>query len=192
MGRKRTRKRKRIFLCVAGLILGTVLGCASTEKRTERIRVEVVELRPAEEGKQAKLPPAEKSAQTETSPPEIAQGSAQGLLLRARRLLSQGDYEGSLKESERAFSLAGGKVPGDEALLHIGLVHAHFGNPKRDYAKSLAVLRRLLKEYPQSPWGEEAKVWVAVLQENEKLSEMIEKSKQVDIEVEEKKRKRAK
>jgi hypothetical protein len=81
----------------------------------------------------------------------------------------------------------------------MGLIHAHPGYPKRDTTKSLALFRRLIKDYPRSPWVEQARAWAAVLQENEKLSRsveelnrVIEKSKQVDIEIEEKKREKAK
>jgi hypothetical protein len=71
--------------------------------------------------------------------------------------------------------------------------------------KSIAVFKRLIKEYPQSPWTEQAKIWVQVVQDNEnarrvattvaqendKLKRMIEESKKVDIEIEEKKREEA-
>jgi TolA-binding protein len=109
-------------------------------------------------------------------------------LVHAQKLLAQGDYEGSLKENQNALSLSANRVPGDEALFNIGLVHAHVGNPKKDYRKAVGYFRRLIQEYPQSPLVEQAKIWVGVLQANEKLSQMIEKSKQVDIEIEGKKR----
>jgi hypothetical protein len=40
---------------------------------------------------------------------------------------------------------------------------------------------RVIKEFPQSPRAEESKVWISVL-------ESIEKAKQVDIQIEEKKK----
>ena len=59
--------------------------------------------------------------------------------------------------------------------------------------------KKLMKDYPQSPWSELAKTWAGMLQENEKLSltvdklnQTIEKSKQVDIEIEEKKKEKGK
>lgn len=113
---------------------------------------------------------------------------ARDSLLRGRALLAQGDYEGSLKENQRVLSLYPNRSPGDEALFNMGLVYAHVGNPKRDYRKALGYFRRLPSEYPQSPLVEQARIWIGVLQANEKLSEMFEKSKQVDIEIEEKKR----
>jgi tetratricopeptide (TPR) repeat protein len=117
----------------------------------------------------------------------------------SQKLLAEGNYEGALKENQRILSLSGQNPPADEALFNIGLIHAHPGNTKRDYGKSLTFFRKLIKEYPQSPWAEQAKTWAGMLQENEKLSRsieeltrVIEKSKQVDIEIEEKKREKAK
>jgi tetratricopeptide (TPR) repeat protein len=119
--------------------------------------------------------------------------------LLSEKLLSEGNYEGALKENQRILSASGQNPPGDGALFNLGLILAHPGNMKKDYAKSLALFRRLLKDHPGSPWAEQAKTWVGVLQENEKLSRsieelsvVIEKSKQVDIEIEEKKREKAK
>jgi tetratricopeptide (TPR) repeat protein len=113
-------------------------------------------------------------------------------LLRGQRLLAQGDFEGSLKENQKVLSLAMGKSPGDDALYNLGLIYAHPGNPRRDYEKSIGFFNRLMKEYPGSHLTEHAKTWTGIFQENEKLKEVIEKSKQVDIEIEERKRGRAK
>jgi tetratricopeptide (TPR) repeat protein len=119
--------------------------------------------------------------------------------LLSQKLLAEGNYEGALKENQRILSLSGQNPPGDEALFNIGLIHAHPGNTKKDYGKSLTFFRRLIKEYPQSSCFEQAKIWVGILQDNERLSRSIdelsrvlEKSKQVDIEIEEKKREKAK
>ncbi len=116
----------------------------------------------------------------------------------SEKLLAEGNYEGALKENQKILSLSGQNPPGDEALYNMGLIHVHPGNSKRDYAKSLALFKRLIKDYPRSPWVEQAKAWVGVFQENEKLSRsveelsrVIEKSKQVDIESEQKKREKA-
>ncbi len=125
--------------------------------------------------------------------PKVEQkGEAYENLLRAQRLLAQGDFEGSVIENQKVLSSAGHKPPEDEALFNLGLIYAHSGNPKRDYTKSLDFFRRLVKDQPKSPLVEQAKVWIAVLQENEKLNQVIEKSKQVDLEIEEKKREKAK
>jgi tetratricopeptide (TPR) repeat protein len=109
-------------------------------------------------------------------------------LLRSQRLLGQGDFEGAAAAAQRVLSRSPSRPPEDEALLTLGLIYAHPGNPKKDFTKSLELFRKLLKEYPKSHSGEQGKIWIGVLQENEKLNEMIQKSKQVDLEIEEKKR----
>jgi tetratricopeptide (TPR) repeat protein len=117
-----------------------------------------------------------------------ARGEAREALMRGQNLLAQGDYEGSLKENQKALSLSGDQVPGDEAVFNMGLIYAHSANSKKDYRKALSFFSRLIKDYPKSPLLEQAKIWVGVLQANERLTQVIEKSKQVDIEIEEKKR----
>lgn len=113
----------------------------------------------------------------------------------AQKLLDQGDYEGALRENEKVLSLYDNIPPGDEALFNLGLIYAHYGYPKRDYKKSLDLFKRLVKMFPQSPLAGQAKLWMGILQENERLNREIEelnktikKSKQVDIEIEEKKK----
>lgn len=106
---------------------------------------------------------------------------AREYIVRGQDLLAHGDYEGSLKENQKALSLSGKNPPGDEALFNMGLIYSHYGYSKKDYKKSLGLFRRLVKDYPQSRLVEQAKIWIGVL-------EIIEKTKQVDIEIEEKKK----
>ncbi len=136
---------------------------------------------------------------TEQSQPEA---EARQHLARAQRLLAQGDYEAALEENQKVLSLAANGPPRGEALFNIGLIYAHPGNPKRDYAKSISFIKRLIKEYPQSLYSERAKIWAQIIQEsesakrvaatltqeNDKLKHMIEESRKVDVEIEEKKR----
>ena len=116
-------------------------------------------------------------------------------LITAQKLLDQGDYEGSLRENQKVLSLYENVSPGDEALFNAGRIYAHYGYPKKDYQKSLDLFKRLVKVFPESPFAGEAKVWIGMLQENERLKKEIEelnktikKSKQVDIEIDEKKK----
>ncbi len=71
--------------------------------------------------------------------------------------------------------------PGDEALFNVGLIYAHSENPRKDYKKSIDYFQRLVKDFPRSPFIEEAKMWIGVLED-------IEKAVKVDIEIEEKKK----
>ena len=113
---------------------------------------------------------------------------AQVAVTRARRLLSQQDFDGAAKENQRAITLARNRPPVDEALFQLGLIAATVANPKRDNKAAMGYFNRVIREYPQSPWVDQAKAWVGVLQANDKLVETLEKSKQVDIEIEEKRR----
>ena len=172
MGGERTRAGKLVYICAAGLIFLVLAGCMTFKKEfNESTTQEVVPER--------------------ASKPEDSTTTACEILLRSKRLLPRGDYAGSLKESQRVLSLPGKNPPKDQALFQMGLIYAHVNNPQRDFSKALDFFKRVVKDYPKSPLAEEARVWAGVLQENEKLSQVIEKSKQVDISVEEKKREKA-
>jgi hypothetical protein len=112
----------------------------------------------------------------------------------------------ALNENQKALSLSVNNSPGDEALHNMALVYADPGNPKRDSVKSIATFKRLIKEYPQSAWAGQAKIWLQVIQEgenakrvaatvtqeNDKLKRVIGESNKVDIEIEAKKKEQAK
>jgi len=118
---------------------------------------------------------------------ESAQGT-RDIFQRTRKSFEQGTYESLLEENQKILSAPAKNTPKDRALFQIGLIYAHTGNPKRDLEKSLSFFQRLLKEYPQSLLADESKTLMDMIQENLKLNQMIEKSKQVDISIEEKKR----
>jgi tetratricopeptide (TPR) repeat protein len=137
---------------------------------------------------------SEKTSQEEMAnlaKPEEATGISEHIL-QGKRLLSLGDCEGSLREHQKALSLSADRPPGDEALFNMALVYAHPVNPKKDYGKSLSLFKKLMKDYPQSLLCEEARTWISLFEEIEKLNQIIEKSKRIDIEIEEKKREKAK
>ena len=111
---------------------------------------------------------------------------------RTQRLLAIGDFEGFISENQRVLSLTHPRSPKDEALFNLGLVYAHERNPKKDFSKSLNFFKRLIHDHPRSPLVEQAKIWVGLLQEYDSLNQVIEKLKQVDLEVEKRKREQAK
>jgi TolA-binding protein len=146
-------------------------------KEKETITVRTEELRQAKESKEARM----------------------NYLLMAKNLLDQNDFEGALKEYQKLLTQSGQHSPADEALFQIGMIYAHFGNPKKDYGKSLTFLKKLLKDFPQSPRAEQARLWVGLLQEHERLTQTVQKLQQtleeikkVDIEIEEKKKEKMK
>jgi len=158
LGRKQNGARKHLYLCIACMIFTSLAGCAALKEME-------------------------------------AKREAREYLITAQKLFNQGDYEGSLKENQKVLLLYYNVPPADEALFNAGLIYAHYGYPKRDYQKSIDYFKRLVKVFPQSSLFGQAKTWVEILQENEKLTREIEelnkaikKSKQVDIEIDEKKK----
>lgn len=95
--------------------------------------------------------------------------------------VASGDFEGAIRESQEALANPSESRPADLALFNLGLLYAHYANPKKDYKKSLAYFTRLVKDFPRSPLVEEAKIWVDVL-------EAMERAQWVDIEIEEMKK----
>jgi tetratricopeptide (TPR) repeat protein len=132
----------------------------------------------------------------------------------AKVLFKQGNYEAAMKENQKL--LSEGKAPGDMALYNMGLIFACSLNPKKDYQKTLDTFKKLVSQYPYSSFAEEVKVWIQVLeehqkiaderqkfleenrnltrereilsQEREKLKYTVEKSRQLDIEIEKRRR----
>jgi TolA-binding protein len=98
-------------------------------------------------------------------------------LHRSDRLMAKGDYEGALEENQKLLSRYADKPPGDKALYNIGLINAHF----KDYKKAQNSFKRLLKDFPHSSYVKDAKIWLEVLN-------VIEETKRIDIEIEEKKK----
>lgn len=107
--------------------------------------------------------------------------STNNYLLLSSKYLEQGKYEKSLKESRRILANSSKKSDKGEALFSIALVYAHYNNPDKDFQKAAEYFAKLIKEYPGSPLIEQAKIWLNVL-------DVIEKAKQVDIEIEIKKK----
>lgn len=98
-----------------------------------------------------------------------------GQFTEGQRFLVRGRFKESLKELEDIVNA--GDTSSDRALFLMGLIHAHYDNPDKDYRMSAAYFEKLLKQYPQSPLFEQAKIL-------RNLLDMIEKAKQVDIEIE--------
>jgi tetratricopeptide (TPR) repeat protein len=94
---------------------------------------------------------------------------------RHKALLVEGNYEAAFKENEKL--LAEGKGAPDVALFNMGLISASL-NPRKDYPRALTSFKTLVNQYPDSMFAEQAKVWIHVLQERQKLAE--EKQKLVE------------
>jgi outer membrane protein assembly factor BamD (BamD/ComL family) len=130
-----------------------------------------------------------------------------GLFDQSSALLSSGHYEAAYNENQKILQEARGAP--DVALFNMGMISAHSANPKKNYPRALSSFRTLLVEYPRSPMIEPAKTWIQVLEEYQKLSDekrvlmkerealvhekdklryTVEKSRQVDVDIEKRRR----
>jgi len=98
-----------------------------------------------------------------------------------RELLAVGNFKEALQENQRVLSLSEKAPHKDQALFNMGLIYAHYDNPEKDYKKSHMYFERLIQEYPQSPLVEQARIWLDIFN-------VIEREKQVDIEIEKRKK----
>jgi TolA-binding protein len=103
------------------------------------------------------------------------------LSARNQKLWAQNEFERVLEENQAVLAKFGHKPPADEALYALGFTYVQANNAKKDYNKAVSYLKRLLKEFPQSPRAEEARAWVQIL-------ELWERSKQIDLEIEKKRK----
>jgi hypothetical protein len=175
MGGKSSRARKLLYFCVAPLTL--VYGCSvGKQSLTPTVIVQPPEPPPAEEAPrviEVIVPREERDRQ-----------QAQEYLVHARHLLAKGDFDGSMRENQRVLGLTKDHSPSDLATFNLGLIYAHPKNPKKDNKRAIGFFNRVIKGFPESALVEQAKIWVGVL-------DGVEKLKQVDLEIEEKKRDRA-
>jgi tetratricopeptide (TPR) repeat protein len=168
----------------ARIWVGVLLESTDSIKKVERLKETIKEL---ERVKQA-WKGSEKGKQPEAKWDEY--GEAREHILRSPKFLAQGNYEGAISENKKILSFSDPRSPKDEALFNLGLIYAHFGNPQQDLEKSIEFFKTLVKNYPKSPLAEQAKIWAEILQENAGLNHLLKKLKQVDIEIEEMKRKK--
>lgn len=164
--------------------VGVLQANLETAKNFEKLKSS---MRHREERRE-RLKEPRKTKQGDTGFEESEEGRQH--LIRSQKLLAQGNYEGAAGEGQKLLALSDPRSSKDEALFNLGLIYAHFGNPQRDIEKSLEYFKRLIKNYPKSPFVEQAKIWVGILEENEELNYLIQNLKQVDIDVEEMKRSR--
>ena len=178
MGGKSSRSRQHVYIRIALLIL-FIGGCAISKKK------EVPTASVPEPEAVAESPVVRESAQVIEEPKEaLEHREANEYLNAAQSLLARGDFEGSLRESQKVLTLLKDQSPADTAIFQMGLVYVHPKNPKKDNKRAIYFFNRVIKGYPDSAWVEQAKIWVGVL-------DGVEKLKQVDLEIEERKRDRS-
>jgi TolA-binding protein len=169
----------------AKIWVGVLLDNLETTKRVEKL----MEATRTREEKREMLKELTRKRQQEARYEEYGEGREN--LIRSQKLLAQGNYEGAVAENQKILYLPDPRSPKDEALFNLGLIYAHSRNPQKDIEKSVGYFKRLISQYPKSPLAEQAKTWVGILEENEELYFLIQKLKQVDIDIEEMKRKKS-
>ena len=172
------------FAVQAKIWLGVLLESTESIKKVETLKETIKDLGRVKQTEKG----SEKAKQSEARWEEY--GEAREHLLRSQKLLAQGNYEGAITENKKILSLSDSRSPKDEALFNLGLIYAHYGNPQQDLQKSIESFKTLIKNNPKSPLAEQARVWVEILQENAGLNHLLQKLKQVDIDIEEMKRKK--
>jgi len=115
-----------------------------------------------------------------SSPPRWTRSDCNHLV-NVRSFIDRGDFEGAMKACQEILDRSPKTPPGDEALLIMGMLNVYYANPKKDYGKALGYFLRVEREFPASSLVEEAKTWAGVLQ-------AFEKARQVDLEVEKRKK----
>ena len=88
----------------------------------------------------------------------------EGRLARAWTLFAEGKYGESLRETQEVLRIYP-QTLGDLALFQMGLIYAHPKNPDRDYQRSLKRFQRVIQEFPDSKFKNQAEVWVLFIQE---------------------------
>lgn len=83
------------------------------------------------------------------------------------------DFEAALKQNQAALIEANGAE--DLALYNIGVILAHPSNPKRDQTKAINSFKVLVTDYPRSIYAEPSKVWIDVLEQQRKLKDERQK-----------------
>ena len=168
----------------AKIWVGVLLNNLETTKKVEKLR----EAMRNREEKRETLKELARKRRQEARYEEYGEGREN--LLRSQKLLAQGNYEGAVAENQKILSLPDPRSPKDEALFNLGLIYAHSKNPQKEIEKSVGYFKRLINRHPKSYLVEQAKTWVGILEENEELNFLIQKLKQVDIDIEEMKRKK--
>jgi hypothetical protein len=80
-----------------------------------------------------------------------------------------GNFESALKYNQRALAKRDGSE--EVALYNIGVILSHPENPRRDGIKAARAFKTLVAEHPRSPYVEQAKTWIEVLEQQQKLAE---------------------
>lgn len=126
-----------------------------------------------------------------------------------QKVIETGDFRGFLMENQRNLSTCGEWIECDITLFNLGFIYAYPRSPYRDPQKARQYLRELHNRFPQSPWASQGQVLLAFMNEQvgleeaqrqlrtglrtrdaaiRKLQGQLDRSREIDIEIEKKER----
>jgi hypothetical protein len=126
-----------------------------------------------------------------------------------QKVIETGDFRRFLVENQRHLSTCGGWPECDIILFNLGFVYAYPQSPYRDPQKARQYFRELQSRFPQSPWASQGQVLLAFMNAQvgfeeaqrqlrtglrardaaiRKLQEQLDRSREIDIEIEKRER----
>jgi len=85
------------------------------------------------------------------------EGSATGsIFMAANDFFAQGNIEASLGKYEKLIQEDPGNA--DRALFEMGIIYAHPENPRKSYPKALDCFRKIVSDYPHSPYRRDSQM----------------------------------
>lgn len=100
---------------------------------------------------------------------EIARGPAPERRNYSVMTSAPANFEVALRENQAA--LGAGKIAPDVGLYNTGFILAHPDNPKKDYLRAIQSFQTLVAKHPRSPLVEPARSWIQVLQQQQKIAD---------------------
>lgn len=134
----------------------------------------------------------------------------QGYFLKAEYKTSKMEFDEALQINKKILEIAPYHPFDSQALFNICMIWLHPDNPKKNYKTSLEYLKKIEKEYPGNNKSDEIPIWIFIVSELIKkdntinklnkllndeeykyndLKKQLIKLKEIDIGIEEKKRK---
>ena len=125
------------------------------------------------------------------------------------KVIQDGDYRGFLAENRRNLSECGRSMACDVVLFNLGFVYAYPQSPYRDPQKARQYLREVRNRFPQSPWTSQGQLFLVFMNEQvsleeaqrrlrtdlrardqtiQKLQGQLNRSREIDIDIEKKER----
>ena len=168
MGGKHSRQRQHVFLYIACWLSVwlVIAGCTHSHNPGEEEQIVDVHQRSS-----AAIAPA----------PLHIPGEEEQLVVQAKSSFAKSDFTTSItlwREILERFPDA----QGDQAVYVMGMVYAFPEYPEANYDTSLNLFKMLIKEYPQSVYITQAKIWISILERTiEKEKEVEEKNRKTKL-----------